>query len=167
MARQFTGRKMGKEWVAIPGFDAPLTADGTTLPGFFAGTVSQTVLRMLGEYIISPTIAPTAGDHCTVTVGIGIVSTDAATVGSTAVPDPAGDPDFPWLYWKGHPMWYGGTDLNGGNPAGGLRQVFDIRSMRKMKAKESLIICAQYEDGSGAPAVEWKGGATRVLVGLH
>ena len=96
-----------------------------------------------------------------------MVSTDAATLGATAMPDPLGEVDYSWLYWADHTFSYPGTAVSGLEPFGSLRKSFDVRSMRKMKPRESLIMVVQYADSSGAPPLTFFAASTRVLIGLH
>ncbi len=160
------GPKMGKQWVSIPGAVIPHTADGTLGGGLLDSTTAQTVLRMLGSYIVWPTTAPTAGDQAVISLGIGIVSSDAAALGATAMPDPSGEPEFPWLFWEEHDFRWGTTSLDP-NGLGFVRRHFDIRSMRRMKPREALVAVTQYTDLSGTPAVTISMAQTRVLIGLH
>ncbi len=167
-----TGTRMGKQWDSLPAISLELTTDATVAGGSLASTTSQTILRMLGEYIIASTGVATALDQATVGIGIGIISTDAFTLGATAMPDPLGEPEFPWLYWASHSIFYptavsataGQGDQSG---VGTGRFPFDVKSMRKMKPRESLFFVAQYGDVSGTPPLRVGVANTRVLLGLH
>ena len=93
-------------------------------------------------------------------------------LGATALPDPFDEPDYPWLYWKEHMFHFGaatsGTAGEGQQGGGGfIRQSIDVRSMRRMKPRESLVWVMQYVNGSGDPPMEVSVGKTRVLIGLH
>jgi len=123
-----------------------------------------TVIRMIGEYIIAPTTAPVALDKVRMIVGIGVVSTDAATVGASALPDPGAEPDYPWLYWKDHPVQYASTEVDPAGEAGTVRASFDIHSMRKIKPRESLVFVFEYNNVNGDPPLTAGVGLTRVLV---
>ncbi len=174
MARTNTPRQ-AKQWDSLPGTDQAMTADNTFAA---SGTLTQladtpfTVLRMLGEYIIGPTSVTVAGDRCDIGVGICVTSTDAFALGATALPDPLGEPDYPWLYWAAHtfnfPAATSGTAGEGPQGlTGSVRHRFDIRSMRKIKPRESLSMVLQYADLSGTPPMTFVAGPIRVLVGLH
>ena len=170
MARAFTrGSRLGKQWDAILGASVALVADGTTLipPTGMNATASQTVLRMLGEYSISPRTAPVTLDSVRITVGIGVVSSDAASAGASALPDPEGEPDYPWLYWASHPIFFMSAVSDPNSQAASLRRSFDIRSMRKMKPRETLTMIVEYTDIVGTPGIQFHAGTTRVLIGLH
>jgi len=167
MANGRRGSKMQKRWSNIGG-ETPtnFTTDSTAVIANVLGfTEAETVIRMIGEYIIGLTAAAAAQDHCVLGVGIGIFSSDAVTLGGTAVPDPFGEPSYPWLYWASHPMHFPETAVNqAGAPPGSLRRTFDIRSMRKVKPRESLAMIVEYRDGSGAPPITFSPGKTRVLL---
>ena len=165
MADRFRTPRKVKEWAAIPAFSSSLTTDATVLGSGMAGA-TLTVMRMLGEYTISPTSAPAALDNAQVTVGIGVVSLDAFTLGSTAMPDPAEEPSFPWLYWAAHPLWYPSVSIGEISGVGVVRQSFDIRSMRKINAREALSFVIQYVSLVGDPPLTFNAGQTRVLTAL-
>jgi len=170
MARARGGPRMRKHWVGTTGTAVNFTGAGVTLLQQLGGTGGLadafTVLRMLGEYTIFPTSATAQGDEGTITVGIGVVSSDAATVGSTAMPDPGDDHGFPWLYWASHPIASNGTLEESALANMSVRKVFDIKSMRKIKPSESLISVAQYANiGSGGdPPLTLAVGGWRVLL---
>jgi len=142
------------------------TAGGTQVVSALAFSTADTVLRMLGEYTIAPTTAPTALDRAILTMAIGVVSSDAFAVGASAVPDPASEPEYPWLFWASHALHFTGTSVDGGAAGISVRRSFDVRSMRKMKPRESLIWVSEYSDLAGAPPLTATAGITRVLLAL-
>ncbi len=163
MARR--GGRLTKEWVhSLTSIDA-LTGDGTNLEGSIAFAIPGTVLRMLGEYIITPSAATAAGDRAVISVGVGFVSTDAATLGSTAMPDPESDVEYPWLYWGSHPMFFGSTSADPNSAGASVRVNFDVKSMRRFKPTESLVTVIQYGNSAGAPPLEFIQAPLRVLIG--
>ena len=167
MADRFRTPRKEKLWAGVPGISAAISVAGTTVGGGFAFTSPQTVLRMLGEYTLVAAPTPTADDFCVITVALGKVSSDAATLGATAVPDPAGEPEYPWLYWAAHPMYFGAAAVDGASASNSVRQTFDIRSMRKFKARESLLWVIEYSDLNGTPSIRMILGQTRILTTLH
>jgi len=125
---------------------------------------------MLGEVLVCPTAGGTfaAGDDCEITHGFAVVSTDAAAVASAAgLPDPADEPGYPWLWW--HQSRYNFQDATPDESIGrSLQRIpFDIRSMRKVKPRETLVMVHQYTTLAGAPPMDVLEASTRVLVGLH
>ena len=168
MARQFAGRRQEKDWVSIPGIEVDMTAAGTFQGASFAAGSSVTVLRMLGSYVLAPTDGGTfaAGDSATITVAIGVVSSDAFAAGAASMPDPAGEPGYPWLFWKSSPLFFHSTNASvlGATPLM-PRIDFDIRSMRKMKSGQSLTMVLEYSDVSGTLPLMASIGLTRVLLG--
>ena len=166
MARNFPAKK-AKLWIGLPAFQNAFTVSSIVSPAGIDFTSPQTVIRMLGEYIFLPSSAPAAADSAQITVGIGKVSTDAFTLGSTAMPDPSGDVDYPWLYWAQHVFFANDTGVGSTLGAKAARVSFDIRSMRKFTTKESLVFVCQYADVNGAPPVTFAASQTRVLTTLH
>ncbi len=164
--------RMRKEWQSIPGVFQSQTANGTIIGSSLAFTNPTTVLRCLTEYLFGPTGVATAGDGCSITCGLCVVSTDAATLGASAVPDPAGEMDYPWLYWASHMFEFpsatsstaGQGDQSG---MGTVRRVVDVKSMRKITPRQSLVWVFEYVDNAGIPPMTVDIGITRVLVGLH
>ena len=152
--------------------DATLTANSTVGGGVINFTSPQTVLRMLGEYVIDRNAAIVAGDACRVGIGIAKVSADAAALGATAMPDPLQDYEFPWLFQAEHRLWWpapqDATSVNNsGSGSGIVRRSFDIRSMRKFKPNESLVQIVQYIDSNGTPPTRFFSTSTRVLTTIH
>ncbi len=165
MARRFETRYQRKEktWLSLAGIQLTLTTDATALGAALSFSGNSTLMRMLGEYIIAPTSATTALDGARITVAIGKISTDAFTAGAASVPDPASEPEYPWLYWMEHRFFYSGTDPESASAAASIRRSIDIHSMRKFKPGESLAYIVQYADTTGAPPLTVNLGQTRCL----
>ncbi len=165
MARKsFGGTRIPKHWEGTTMTTTALSADATGIGFSFVQDEAWTVMRMIGEIMIRPEATLAAGDHCNVGIGIGVVSTDAVAVGGTAVPDPVTEGDYPWLYWRVFGFDFQGTDLESASASNSVRETFDVRSMRKLKPRESLAFIFEYEDGSGAPPLLLKANA-RILIG--
>ncbi len=172
MADRVIRARMRKQWREIPALNYTTTTAQTLVAGQLDFTAPATVLRMLCEYIVGPEVPADAGDAMFLTLAVGVVSTDAANLGFTAMPDPSGDSDYPWLYWAQHPIFIGqaitavaGAGVMGDQ--GNLRAKIDIKSMRKISAKQTLIWVSQYTNFTGNPPINVGLGKTRVLVGLH
>jgi len=161
-------QKKPKLWVGVGGGSVAFTVDATAIvPGSFAFTSPQTVLRCLFEYIILPTVAPVAGDIATVLVALAKVSSDAAALGATAMPDPLTEEGFPWLYWASHPLAFNNGTNATGEVNARVRHTVDVRTQRKFQSNESLVVVAQYEDSVGAPPLTLVTGGMRVLTTVH
>ncbi len=158
------GQRMPKHWSSIGnGSPTAFSSDSTAINGgLLAFDEAWTVIRLLGEYVISPNGTIAQGDFALVGVAIGVFSTDATAV--TAVPEPSLEPGYPWLYWAVHEFHYRGTGEENAIGSQWVRKSFDVHSMRKIKPNESLGIVANYVDGSGAPPLLMSFGVTRVLV---
>ena len=167
MARRvIRSARMPKHWHGITAGEIHLVGTGTQIVGAFSGvaTTPYTVLRMLGEYIIVPTSAPTAADAVLISSAIGVVSDDAVAVGATAMPDPLSDVEYPWLYWASHPFHFSSTSVDPSQAGGSVRVKFDMKSMRKIKPRESLVWVFEYFDVAGTPPMSVFAGDLRFLV---
>ncbi len=160
--------KRRKQWTAIPGIVLTQAADATLLGASLAfGEGGNTVLRMRGEYTIVPgSTAPVAADRVKITLALGVISSDAFAAGAASVPDPAGEPEYPWLYWAEHTFEFGSNSLDPSSAGASLRQAFDVKSMRKFSPGQSLAWISQYTDLAGTPSVRVSFGQTRVLLAL-
>ncbi len=166
MAHARGGTRQRKEWTSLgAGGEQHMTGTGTFLVQQVDFLIPGTVLRMLGEYALVPTAAPADADFALIGVGIGLVSTDASTLGSTAMPDPGGDTAYPWLYWASHALHYQDTGVDPSHAGGSLRKSFDVGSMRRFSPLESLVMVVEYTNGAGNPPITFVTGRTRVLVG--
>ncbi len=161
------GQRQRKHWHDLEGARGTFVADAIILMATFASEAGDpyTVLRMFGEYAIAPTTAPVATDSCLITLGVGVVSTDAATLGGTAMPDPEDEPDYPWLYWMSHALHFPTTSVDPSVASGSVRKSFDVGSMRKVAPRQSLVVVAQYSDIIGTPPITVTMGSFRFLVG--
>jgi len=103
MARRvFTrpGKKIDfKQWDAIPSLSTEVSTDVTTLGGAISFAIPATILRARGYVQAIFDETQQAGDEIIFTAGLGIITTDNFDGGVTGVPDPAGEPEFPWLWW--------------------------------------------------------------------
>ncbi len=169
MARQNRGYvKAKKLWIGVGSHTTDMTASGTSKGVGFTFTSPQTILRILGEYIIAPTAgAMTAGDNAFITVAMGVFSADAFNAGSGSLPDPAAEEGYPWLFWRQHAIWFGVTGEDPSAAGGSLRSTIDVKSMRKVTANQLLGVVVQYEDVVGTPLMTISFAGTRVLTTLH
>jgi len=172
MANRGRDTRMEKEWFGLNGQATDLTAAGTTVGPNTAFTESVTLIRFLIGWALSPTAVTTSQDAVKITLGLAKVSTDAAAAGAASMPDPADEPEFPWLYWSSrHFRWSAATSGTAGQGAqdamGSVRVHDDLRTMRKFKPGQSLIWVVQYTDINGTPPVSLILEQTRILAALH
>ena len=167
MARpRFGGVRRTKQWGVIPGLSNAFTDTASQGGGAISFTEATTVLRMLGSYIVVPINAPVVGESGTLAVGIAVISSDAFAAGGAALPDPIGEPEYPWLYWGSHQFFYSSVSLDPSSAGATLRHRFDIRSMRKIKPRESLAMVVEYARGTGSVDLQFEASQTRVLLAL-
>jgi len=161
-----SGSRMAKHWHSIPRSIFAFTGSSTQVGGSLALDGPWTAIRMLAEFAVHFTAGTTivAGDKAVLGIGIGVVSTDAVAAGAGSLPDPLTEADYPWLYWTEFIMGaiVATPEQTGGGV--GFRQTLDIRSQRKLKPRESLVVVGEYVDVSGAPPVDVDFSQVRVLV---
>jgi len=168
MARNFALRRRNRQWGGLPGVLFTFTSAGTQQSPRLDFAAPRTIVRMLGDVVVQfGSNAIVAGDAAVLTLAIGIVSTDAAILGATAMPDPADEPDYPWLFWKSVPMFSSDSIASAGELTGAAgsseRVRVDVKSQRMVKPGQSLTWVGQYVDDTGTPAVVANIGQTRVL----
>ena len=167
MAREFRAvraPRMAKNWDGVTGARATLTTTQAALFGIgFSSTFARTLLRLRGQFLLSA-IPNAAADDDVVGLGFGIVSTDAAVAGGTALPSPLGDPGWPWV-WHGYfPLIDQAATAADDKAIGNfVRLIVDSKAMRKMRSNESLVMIGHLSEGEYA-SVSIAGGI-RVLFG--
>ncbi len=154
-----------KSWDAIPSINISTGAAGTVIGGSVAFTLPATILRVRGMVNLTIDNESVEPVDTFVALGLAIVSTDAATLGATAMPDPAGDADFPWLWWMDVPLTM--HEMLAAVPQsitqiGSARVLVDSKAMRKVKPAQSLIWVLSHPD---AIQVDIDIALTRVLIG--
>ncbi len=163
-----TGKKIDfKSWDAAPGLITSVTMSTTTISGSLAFSIPATVLRWRGYWSAAFDETAQANDRMILTLGLAILSTDAVTLGVTAVPDPASEPEYPWIWWGEMALNSFGViaDTTAGWGPSAQRQEIDSKAMRKIKPGESLLAIIQSTNASGAPVTLLDIGQVRVLVG--
>ena len=167
MARRQGGRTIDfKEWAGIPSLINEIGANATILGGSLAFTAPATILRARGRLYAQFDETVQVGDRIIVTFGLGIVSTDSYTVGSTAMPDPGGEPEYPWLWW-GQVMLEAGVAAGHSGGFGPTAQQLEVdtKAMRKIKPGQSLAWVWELAGAAGSPVTIVSQGETRVLIG--
>ena len=162
-----TGRKIDfKQWSAAPGLILESAAAGQFLSGNLSFNVPATILRWRGyvSAVLDETMQ--AGDRVVLTYGIAVLSADAIALGDTAVPDPATEPEYPWVWWKEFTLEaYVAAGHIGGWGPNAQRYDIDSKAMRKVKPGEGIVIVGDRTNLAGAPVVNHDIGQLRVLIG--
>ncbi len=167
MPRPRGGRTVDyKEWDAIPQLTAEVGSDTTLAGGGLAFLGSATILRCRGYVEAHLDETKQVGDLAGVVFGLGIVSSDAHALGSTALPDPASEPEYPWLWWGVIQLeaYVAAGEESWGSTA--QRLEVDTKGMRRIKPGQTLAWVAQTRGLSGAPVTRVIMGQTRVLIGI-
>ena len=164
--RNFGSQRMSKQWAFMTVGSNAFTANATAALGSLSFAEPGTVIRMLGSFIISGTSGGAfgAGDEACLAVAIGVVSTDAVAAGAGSLPDPGAEPEYPWLYWTEKVVFMFDGTLSESRSMSNWQVDFDVRSRRKLKPRESLVMVAEYSDITGTPPVTVSAARTRVLV---
>ena len=125
-----------------------------------------TLLRFrCNDLLISFDPTEDAADRMVVTLGLGIVSTDAANLGFTAMPDPATEVDYPWIWWGQYVLRSHQAVAHNQLGTSVVRTSVDSKAMRRVKPNQSLVWIAEFTDQAGAPVTLIDIAATRVLIG--
>jgi len=170
--RHFGNDRQRVSWDNIPAFLLNLTANGTQVgTGFLGATAAFTVRRVRSTITLILEGSLSAGDDVSIGIGLAVISSDAAAAG--AVPDPLGNSDYPWLWWRSQRLFMPGASTNATwvNPGGWgpacVQIEVDSKAQRRMKPLESLVWAIQYSNTTGNPPVSAFFGVSRVLLGLH
>ena len=167
MARQFSAPRRTRRWNNFPGSGAAtvITGAGTTLHvGSLAFAVPETIVRIIGDgMLLMDDNAIAADDEVIITLGLGIFSTDAVAAGAGSVPDPAGEPEFPWLWWKSMPFFAVAAAVSASEGSQVMRYRIDVKSQRIVRPGRSLALVAEYANIGGNPEIAWSQPSLRVL----
>ncbi len=169
MARQVTARRR-MEWTVIPNGSNTFVADAVAqVSGSvnFAGA-GNTILRMLGELLISQQVALVSTEIRLITSAIGLFSAEAIAAGVASMPSPSADPNWPWLWWNSTSLVHGVGALDVTSAGIGMRRIpFDVKTKRKIRSGESLVMLSNYSEVSGSTGtVTVTAAQTRVLAAL-
>ena len=105
-----------------------------------------------------------AGDVVYLGFGLAIITTDSFNDVSSW-PDPLGDDDLSWLYWKGFHLRASEAAAEEALGASVVRFDVDTKAMRKIRPNETLLYVVQYSNVAGSPVVDFDVGSIRVLYG--
>ena len=151
-----------KQWRGLPAHSSGVASITTVLMASLGFTEPSTILRIRGDFRAMLDGA-SDGTVQQFAFGIGVVSTDAATLGATAMPDPFGEPEYPWLFY--HSANLVASILGGALIEPALAQAFvtiDSKAMRRVKPGQSLVSVLQTLLTSNTTIDH---GLVRVLVG--
>ena len=167
MARRGHGRVIDyKAWTFMPSSTVQVGTSATTLgAGLLNFDAPGTILRCRGYFQASMDATKQVGDDMTMSLGLGIVSSDAAAAGAGSMPDPSGEPEYPWIWWGQLKLR---AYLTGGAESWGTtaqRIEIDSKAMRRFKPSQSLVLIVQSSTSTGSPVVDYDFGQIRVLIG--
>ncbi len=139
-----------KHWNAIPSLNLKVGTAATSLGGGLSFVAPATILRARGYVSASFDATQQAGDEMLCTFGLAVISTDAFTAGGGSVPDPADEPEYPWLWWK---QMFLESFVAANEGAYGVSAQYaevDTRAMRRIKPGETLCWVMQRTGVVGA-----------------
>ena len=156
-----------KAWIGHTGAEASFSTDAVfAASGSLSFTGLGTILRAhYPDLLVHLDSTKQVGDNIVITLGLGIISTDAAAQGANSFPDPVGSVDYPWLMWDQFSL---DSEVAAGEEAIGasvVRRSYDVKAMRRVKPGETLIWVGQRSGASGAPVTLFKMSLGRVLIG--
>ncbi len=175
MARGRSGRgdRQRLAWTGMPAGSLSLTGDGTSIsPGAVNfGSSTGTIRRVRGVITVGLEATIAADDEVLIAIGLGLFSTDAVSLGATAIPDAGGDVEYPWMWYDSRHMRAPGaltnaTWVDGASGAAFYRLEVDVKAMRKFRTLESLAFSVQYVNVAGNPGVFVGFGHMRILQGF-
>ena len=162
------GKKIDfKQWTSLLALGTSVNSDELVQGAALAFASPSTILRIRGAVQASFDSTNTVGDDLALTWAIGIVSSDAFAAGVSAMPDPAGEPEYPWLWWG--TMFLHSEETAVPAAAWGthsMRLEVDSKAMRKVSPGQSLVWLMQATSQVGAPLTNIDFMQTRVLVGF-
>ena len=154
-----------KQWTSL----LSLVRDESTTSTFQGAAINflepATILRMRGFVSAAFDETMQVGDEFMVTFGLGIISSDAFAAGAASIPDPASEPEYPWLWWG---AMFLQANVAAAQEVWGqtaMRLEVDSKAMRRVKPRESLTWIVQTAGAAGAPVVHLTFGQTRVFIG--
>ncbi len=159
------GRVQLKEWTSTLLSTIALTGDGTAIGGSVGFAIPGTILRCRSYVQATMDATKQVGDLITLTFGLGIFSTDAFTLGASAMPEPAADSAYPWLWWG---QMHLEAQVAAGEDSWGSsnqRLEVDTKAMRRFKPTQTLGWVVESHASAGAPVTSVTFGTTRILIG--
>ncbi len=152
-----------KQWSLLPAARVSTASVSTQISSALSFVIPATILRVRATLVILLDGAAEGGVQGVVSA-LGIVSTDAFAAGAGSMPDPAAEPEYPWLWWKSAELISQTTGATAGQSDIGsaVRYDVDTKAMRKVKPGQSLVWVYSITD---ALAVDILQGHGRVLIG--
>ena len=156
------GVSLNTDYVTVPANSASVQTSSASLNTLIDTMTSPTVVRVRGEILIKA--QGTAADEVLVAAGIAIVSQRASSAGVIAVPRPASEADFSWLWHKFAFLEVLSGTNNLASVIGAVRVEIDSRAMRKvLSTEEELVLVVETRNIAGAASIKFAANI-RVLV---
>ncbi len=137
------------EWVAPPLQEYIAVASaGATIISQMNIEEATTIVRTRGMVSIKPQAF--SADLSTVgAFGVGVVSAEALTIGTTAIPEPYSDADWGgWLMWESFAYHFEVQSAVGTQFPASIQINVDSKGMRKVGSNEALVFVAESFTGA-------------------
>ncbi len=150
MARRRGGKKI--DFVHWTGLTGLIAAQGAGFIGLTIGAaqhLSETLLRLRGEFLCYLDGTQTPGARVLIQAGIILVPEGT---GTTVLWDPFSDADAPWIWYEGFTLGYeeGVTDVIGVQVAMAKRITVDNKAMRIIRNQEMQLVVANSTLGTAS-----------------
>ena len=133
------------------------TGAGTTVKQAFSAGLATTgpaatIVRTRGECLFTTLTAVDA--DVTGAFGIIIVSSDAATIGITAIPGPISDIENDWYVWEPLNLHSRSTTESESSLTQSHRIKFDSRGMRKIKLGDTSVLVLEIRSATAGYIIQ-------------
>jgi len=144
------------QWTNGPGDETSRAFVATGLVilglGIETGTQKFTITRIRGVLTFTLNTIAALANGFRFTYGIGIVSSDAFSVGVTAIPNPQDDMDWPWMYHGFTSMLSPTGTLSDIGSAAVVRIPVDVKAMRILNLNEVVFMAVDAAEVGSATA---------------
>ena len=124
-----------------------MASAGATLISSIAFETPGTIVRSRGRITIQPQVY-SADLNIVGAFGIGLVSSEAAAVGITAIPEPFSDADWGgWMVWQSFALHYEFHDATGSFLESEAIEI-DSKAMRKVEPNSVMVFVAESQGGA-------------------
>ena len=148
-----SGRRRQTHWGEMQGATTTSTTQATLLASSAGVHDGETIVRIRGLVSLSLKSSSAVGDGFFGAIGIGVVSTAAATAGVASIPTPL--TEAAWDGWMLH-QYLVVEDVDGSTGNGAMDRVqLDSKAMRKLTEDDSLVLVWEgIETGTATGAVQ-------------
>ena len=156
-------QRRGRAWeeaVGRNGVQTPISATGSVIATSVVAALSDglTIARIRGRLDMWLSAADAVSSGFSGAVGIGVVSSAAATAGAASVPTPLTEQAWDgWMWWQSFGLFAPIAALSSSTPLDGsqLHVEIDTKAMRKIAIDESLVAVIEVVEVTTA-VLQWR-----------